>query len=79
MIGDESGEFGVGSRHLHDSLKRLAVAQPKRFSEPLLNGSYEGLKNLPEEGPDSHFFILTALGAETLAPEVAAKANVLEF
>jgi hypothetical protein len=27
-----AGEFGIGSRHLHDSLKRLAILDP-RFTE----------------------------------------------
>jgi uncharacterized protein (DUF58 family) len=75
IIDDESGEFGVGSRHLHDSLKRLAVVEP-HFSDNGTEGSVN-LTEVSEADDNSHTFLVTAAKADDLDPEIIRNTQVI--
>jgi uncharacterized protein (DUF58 family) len=77
IIDDEVGEFGVGSRHLHDSLKRLAVVEP-HFSDNKSEGS-DKLTEFTETDENSHIFLITAANAAEMDPEVVRNAQVIEM
>jgi uncharacterized protein (DUF58 family) len=59
IIDNDAGESGVGSRHLHDSLKRLAVVEP-RFIEDMSGSFPISLAQLAENDEKSHNFLITA-------------------
>ena len=77
VIGGDAGEFGVGSRHLVDCLRRLAVVEPKLdaadHSEPIENV----LHDLAESDEPSHYFVVTTLPAADASTVTAAGAQVL--
>jgi uncharacterized protein (DUF58 family) len=76
IIGGEAGEFGVGSRHLHDSLKRLAVVEPQ-FVESL-NGQFSGqIFDIVDSEERSHNFLITAAGVADFDPEVVRETQVI--
>ena len=72
----EIGEFGTGSRHLLDCLRRLAVLEP----DIQTSGMKTVGPNLDEvfaDGPESHFIIVTALNLGRLS--FPASAQVLGY
>ncbi|HLA96573.1 MAG TPA: DUF58 domain-containing protein [Pyrinomonadaceae bacterium] len=79
MIGKDAGEFGVGSRHLIECLKRLAVMQPKIVSEPDAAAVAEPLAELLEKDEISHFFVLTTLKDSDFSPDIVQKTQILSY
>jgi uncharacterized protein (DUF58 family) len=77
MINGEVGEYGVGSRHLHDSLKRLAVVEPQ-FKDSDNEESVE-LPEMPDPEENTHVFLITASKAAELDPEVIRNTQVIEM
>lgn len=76
IIDSEAGEFGVGSRHLHDSLKRLAIVEP-RFVESL-NGEFSAkLAEIAETEERSHNFLISAADEADLDAEVIRNTQVI--
>lgn len=79
IIGDETGGFGIGRGHLYESLKRLAVVEPK-FSE---NGTskvfFEKLEEFTDERDKGHNIIISTRRIEDLPPEIAQSINLLGF
>lgn len=79
VIGAERGDFGIGSRHLHECLKRLAVIVPQ------ITGDLDGaaiagnLSELVEEDENSHNFIISTLGENDLSSELAQKSYIIQF
>jgi len=79
IIDEDAGESGVGSRHLHDSLKRLAVVEP-RFVEDMSIGDFPGmLAELAETDEKSHNFLITAAAETELGPEIIRNAQVISI
>ena len=79
IIDEDAGESGVGSRHLHDSLKRLAVVEP-RFVEDMSIGDFPGmLAELAETDEKSHNFLITAAAETELDPEIIRNAQVISI
>ena len=77
VIGGEAGEFGVGSRHLVDCLRRLAVSEP-RFEAYVDPGAVEqALRALTDSDDLSHYFVVTTLTDADIPPETAARAHIL--
>jgi uncharacterized protein (DUF58 family) len=75
VIDDEVGEFGVGSRHLHDSLKRLAVVEP-HFSDDGGKVSVN-LTEFTESDENSHTFLITTATADELDAETLRNTQVI--
>jgi uncharacterized protein (DUF58 family) len=79
IIDEENAEFGVGSRHLHDSLKRLAAVEPQ-FGEPgRSNAMFMKLNDILEETSDSHNFLLTTRQIGEIPQEIVQKSNLMAF
>lgn len=79
VINGDQGEFGIGSRHLHDSLKRLAVIEPT-FVETRDPRSLERqLMELFDEKDNSHNFVVTTMEARHFSHELGEKAHFVKF
>lgn len=79
IIGTNSGEFGVGSRHLVESLKRLAVAEPEMSGTVEPSVIESAIYELVEADEVSHYFVLTTLQESDLSPEVVQKSQILAY
>jgi uncharacterized protein (DUF58 family) len=55
----ETGEFGTGSRHLHDILRRLAVVEPDLQTAPG-DAVFNNLDEIFTDIPESHNLLVTA-------------------
>ena len=78
IIDQEKGEFGVGSRHLHDSLKRLAVVEPNFVNEP--NGNFVSrLADIVNADDKSHNFLVSAATENTLNGDILSKTQVIGY
>jgi uncharacterized protein (DUF58 family) len=75
VIGGESSEFGVGSRHLHDCLKRLAIVEPVPAGDPVTEPLGSKIE-LPENG---HIFVITAMEAVTFPFEIGQSPLVVHY
>ncbi len=79
VIGTDKGEFGVGSRHLHECLKRLALIEPQ-FSENVTGiEMIKSLEELFEEVSSSHNFMISTLEENDLPPEITQKSHIIHF
>jgi uncharacterized protein (DUF58 family) len=76
IIGSEASEFGVGSRHLYNSLKRLATVEPRYsdFSEP----ERTDLRIL-NESDETYRFVITAEEAADKGFEPSQKLEIITF
>jgi uncharacterized protein (DUF58 family) len=79
MIGENAGEFGIGSRHLIECLKRLAVTQPKNMAELDASEIGKPLVELLEKDEISHYFVLTTLKEGDFSSEVVQKSQILTY
>ncbi len=77
MIDEEVGEFGIGREHLYQSLKRLAIVEPK-FDETAEFPS-ETLDEIFTERENSYTFFVTSENAENLSSELLQRAKILKF
>ena len=78
VIDGEAGEFGVGSRHLHDSLKRLAVVEPNFVED--LNGSFDGVvSEIVNSDENSHNFLISAINENGLNGDILRKTQVIGY
>ncbi len=60
VTAGEKGEFGTGTRHLHDTLKRLAVIEPSLFDQNVPVAAFETIGDVFEETENSHNILLTS-------------------
>jgi len=78
IINRDEGEFGVGSRHLHDSLKRLAVVEPNFVNE--LNGNFVSvLAEIVNSDEKSHNFLVSAATESTFNGDILRKTQVIGY
>ncbi|PYS88069.1 MAG: hypothetical protein DMF62_10780 [Acidobacteria bacterium] len=78
IIDGVAGESGVGSRHLHDSLKRLAVVEPQ-FVDDMSRELPNLLAELAEKDEKSHNFLITAASEAEIDPEIIRNAQVISM
>ena len=79
VIGPEIGEFGVGSRHLIECLRRLAVVEPE-FDMVVAPETLEHLiMSLAEKDELSHYFVLTTLNEAVISSERPPGARILGY
>ena len=76
IIGQEDGEFGVGSRHLHTMLRRLAIIEPqfsdKREPETLLS-------RILNESDGVYYFVVSAEGGIRWPSERPQQLKLIRF
>lgn len=78
-IAAELGDFGVGSRHLVECLRRLATAEP-RFEGPIGPEAIEhAVRELADSDVVGHYFVLTTLPEAAFSPESTARTRILNF
>jgi uncharacterized protein (DUF58 family) len=78
IIDGEAGEFGIGSRHLHDSLKRLAVVEPQ-FQEERKAGLSSIFLEIVDSEEKSHNFLITGAREADLDPEIVRNTQVISI
>lgn len=79
VIGDDIGEFGIGRRHLYDSLRRLAFTEAV-FTAP--DDKAEGLRAIADASElfeNSHGFLVTAAPSVRLPEEIVQNCHVIAF
>jgi uncharacterized protein (DUF58 family) len=59
VTSTETGEFGTGSRHLHEALRRLAVIEPDFQNDPA-DLSVPDTDEIFTDTPESHNLLITA-------------------
>jgi len=59
IIDDELGDFGIGRGHLYESLKRLAVIEPRFDANGDAKNLFEKLEAFMDERDNSHGFIIS--------------------
>ncbi len=79
VIRSNSDVFGVGSRHLVESLKRLAILEPDRTSDVTVSEIESAAYELIQSDEMGHFFIVTTLPESAFSPEVAQKSQILTY
>ncbi|HKP68427.1 MAG TPA: DUF58 domain-containing protein [Pyrinomonadaceae bacterium] len=79
VVADSAGDFGIGSRHLHDSLKRLAVLDPRFVDSGDSAREIAQLRELLPTSENSHTYLLTASDISVFPPEVVQKSNIIAF
>ena len=79
FIGDVSGELGNGRPHLHESLKRLALAEPALFQAEASTEPAIDIERILSGSDDSHFVLVTANGTRGIPPEVLQRLKIIGF
>jgi uncharacterized protein (DUF58 family) len=79
IVDEEKGEFGIGSRHLHDLMKRLAVAEPRYTANEITEGEIATLTDALEEATESHNFLLTSRETGLIPPEILEKSKLIRL
>ncbi len=79
VIGSNSEDFGVGSRHLVDDLKKLAVLEPATVSEVDVSSLESMVYEMVESDVISHYFVLTTLPESAFSPELVQKSQILSY
>jgi uncharacterized protein (DUF58 family) len=75
-IGSQSGEFGVGSRHLYHCLQRLAVVEPDFSASPEPKVLNERILNEPD---GVYRFVISAEGLDFMPFEPSQKLEIIRF
>ena len=79
VTASEKGAFGTGTRHLHDTLKRLAVIEPSLADR---NGSITALENIGDifdEIENSHNVLVTSINAARYPDNLPPETNIVHF
>jgi uncharacterized protein (DUF58 family) len=79
VIGSNADDFGVGSRHLVESLKRIAVLEPTRTVAVTASEAESAAYELIESDEVSHYFIVTTLPESDFLPEVVQRSQILSY
>ncbi len=79
IVDDQKGDFGIGSRHLHELLKRLAVAEPRFTGDEMTEGEITALSGAFEESTESHNFLLTSRQTGLIPPEILEKSKLIRL
>ncbi len=80
VIASEDGGFGTGRVHLHESLRRLAIAEPITYAkeqdelEP-----YIDLERIFDGTEDGHAVLLTAWDSHRVPPDILETLKIVRF
>jgi len=78
VIGDDAGEFGNGRAHVHDCLRRLALANPRTDILHLDDESKMEIFGSINDQEKSHQYLVTA-NSTSLPPNHIDSLSMLEF
>ena len=80
IIDDDLGEPGIGTRHLHDCLKRLAVAESRNMEAiGPETARFDALKSRANHESNSHIFAVTSASASDFPSELADALTIVHF
>jgi hypothetical protein len=77
VIDGKKEDFGIGKQQLHQSLKRLALIEP-RFEKDW-TFSTEALDEIFTEKENSYTFFVTAANATDFPDELLQKTQIVKF
>ncbi len=79
IVDDQIGEFDIGTRHLHDGLKRLAVIEPIETANAEISSLFTAIPDLLPETETGYNFLITARPAEAIPPEILQKSRLIRL
>jgi uncharacterized protein (DUF58 family) len=79
IVKDYHGEFGVGSRHLHNLLRELAVVEPDPQDPEHGESAFAAIGEMLEETDNSHNFLVTASDSARIPAEISSKSTIVVF
>jgi uncharacterized protein (DUF58 family) len=79
VIGTEAGDFGVGTRHLHESLKRLAFVEPELVPKMDFGALSAYMMDLLDESDDTHVFLFTTARERSISPELIQRSKLIPY
>jgi uncharacterized protein (DUF58 family) len=79
IIDSDSGEFGVGNRHLVEILRRLSMLDPLFETAVDASPLDSMLAEIIESEELSHNFVVSTLTENNLSPEVNQKTHLLSY
>ena len=79
VIGGDVGGFGIGRRHLHTCLRRLAVSEARFTDFSGDPNEFEKLSESPELFENTHGFIVTAAPQTALPDEILQKCHIVAY
>ncbi|MEQ1763624.1 MAG: DUF58 domain-containing protein [Pyrinomonadaceae bacterium] len=79
VIGASGEDFGVGSRHLVESLKRLAILEPVRIADVTASEIESAAYELIDSDEISHYFVVTTLPESAFLPEIAQRSQIISY
>lgn len=79
VIDSETGDYGIGNRHLHECLRRLAVVQPRFGEDRAPAGTFDELERLFDESEDTHNFVITTAVEATIPGDIVQGSKIIRF
>ena len=79
IIDGDGDEFGTGRPKLHESLKRLALAEPIQAAAMISPDLESHLMRILNETEGSHRFIVTANDINGLSPDILQRLKIIGF
>ncbi len=79
IIGSAIGEYGMGNRHLYESLRRIAIIEPEYIDPKGSNEVADDVVELFGEAEFSHNFVVSSLKSSMFAEKMLNDANFVRF
>ena len=79
VIDGDMGEFGNGRRHLHESFRRLALAEPGLSGAKTPSELESNLERILNESDNSHRFLVTANESSGLSSDILQQLKIIGF
>ncbi len=79
IIGGEAGEFGTGVRHLHSSLRRLAVAESRVLNEERQRFGTNELLGTSDEDERSSVIVISPAKNADVPEEIAGRVQIISI
>ncbi len=79
IIDNDAGEFGLGRSHLHESFRRLALAEPQPTAEATLPDLESHLTRILNESDGSYRLLVTASAGRVLPAEILQRLKIIRF
>ncbi len=79
IAAGEKGEFGTGTRHLHDILKRLALIEPAAVDDETQTETARNIGDYFEEIENSHNILVTSTETTPYPNSPPSETNIVPF
>jgi uncharacterized protein (DUF58 family) len=78
VIDRAPAEGGIGSRHLHEDLRRLAVVEPE-YTDAADPSHFEPFQQSLNTGKTTHIFLISAAPSDSIPEELRSAAVLLPY